>query len=129
VNVTGPTTLSAVLSSLQMGFTTLTIQKRSSEVWQVLGAVKQEFAKYGDVWDKLARQLDTAQKTVEEAGRRTKAVGRRLRGVETPIGLPLVVSIEGGTPIVGLIDDAEFSGTGAAEPALTAVERAPTSAG
>lgn len=82
VIVTGPTTLMALLNSLQMGFNTLAIEKRSSEVWQVLAAAKTEFAKYGEVWEKLGRQLQTAQNTVEEAGRRTRAVERRLRGVE-----------------------------------------------
>jgi DNA recombination protein RmuC len=83
VMLTGPTTLAALLTSLQMGFRTLAIEKRSSEVWQVLGAAKAEFKKYGEVWDKLGKQLDTAKKTVEEAGRRTRAVERKLRDVET----------------------------------------------
>jgi DNA recombination protein RmuC len=83
IMVQGPTTLSALLSSLQMGFRTLAIEKRSSEVWQVLGAAKAEFLKYGDVWEKLGKQLDTAKRTVEDAGRRTRAVSRRLRDVET----------------------------------------------
>ncbi|HET9067901.1 MAG TPA: DNA recombination protein RmuC [Amaricoccus sp.] len=83
VMVQGPTTLAALLTSLQMGFRTLAIEKRSSEVWQVLGAAKSEFEKYGQVWERLGRQLDTAKKTVDEAGRRTRAVTRRLRDVET----------------------------------------------
>jgi DNA recombination protein RmuC len=83
VMLTGPTTLAALLTSLQMGFRTLAIEKRSSEVWQVLGAAKAEFRKYGEVWNKLERQLETAKKTVEEAGRRTRAVERTLRDVET----------------------------------------------
>tara|TARA_R110002049_G_scaffold123483_1_gene278715 strand:+ start:3094 stop:4743 length:1650 start_codon:yes stop_codon:yes gene_type:complete len=83
VMVTGPTTLAALLTSLQMGFRTLAIEKRSSEVWQVLGAAKAEFKKYGEVWDKLGKQLDTARKTVEDAGKRTRAVERKLRDVET----------------------------------------------
>ncbi|MEQ1808443.1 MAG: DNA recombination protein RmuC [Terricaulis sp.] len=82
VMVTGPTTLAALLTSLQMGFRTLAIEKRSSEVWQVLGAAKAEFRKYGDVWDKIGKQLDTARKTVDEAGRRTRAVEKQLRNVE-----------------------------------------------
>lgn len=82
VLVTGPTTLMSLLNSLQMGFKTLTIEKRSSEVWQVLGAAKSELVKYGQVWEKLERQLRTAQNTVEEAGRRTRAVERQLRDVE-----------------------------------------------
>jgi DNA recombination protein RmuC len=83
VTVAGPTTLAALLTSLQMGFRTLAIQKRSSEVWQVLGEAKTEFEKYARVWDKLGQQLQTAQKTVDEAGRRTRAVSRKLRDVET----------------------------------------------
>lgn len=66
-----------------MGFRTLAIEKRSSEVWQVLGAAKAEFEKYGQVWERLGKQLDTAKRTVDEAGRRTRAVTRRLRDVET----------------------------------------------
>ena len=83
VMIQGPTTLAALLTSLQMGFRTLAIEKRSSEVWQVLGLAKAEFVKYGDVWDKLGKQLDTAKRTVDEAGRRTRAVTRSLRDVET----------------------------------------------
>lgn len=80
--ITGPTTLMSLLNSLQMGFRSLAIEKRSSEVWQVLSAAKAEFQKYGQVWDKLGRQLETAQKTVKEAGVRTRAVARKLRDVE-----------------------------------------------
>jgi DNA recombination protein RmuC len=83
VMIQGPTTLAALLTSLQMGFRTLAIEKRSSEVWQVLGAAKAEFEKYGQVWERLGKQLDTAKRTVDEAGRRTRAVTRRLRDVET----------------------------------------------
>jgi DNA recombination protein RmuC len=83
VAVAGPTTLAALLNSLQMGFRTLAIQQRSSEVWRVLGEAKAEFEKYGQVWDKLKKQLETAQNTVDEAGKRTKAVSRKLRDVET----------------------------------------------
>lgn len=83
VTIAGPTTLAALLTSLQMGFRTLAIQKRSSEVWHVLGEAKSEFEKYAKVWDKLSQQLQTAQNTVQEAGRRTRAVSRKLRDVET----------------------------------------------
>ncbi|MFD2840634.1 DNA recombination protein RmuC [Populibacterium corticicola] len=83
INITGPTTLSSLLNSLQMGFRTLAIEKRSSEVWEVLGQAKKEFLKYGEVWDKLEKQLSTAQNTVKEAGVRTRAIGRKLRDVET----------------------------------------------
>ncbi len=80
--ITGPTTLMSLLNSLQMGFRTLAIEKRSSEVWKVLSAAKSEFFKYGQVWEKLEKQLTTAQNTVTEAGRRTRAVERKLRNVE-----------------------------------------------
>lgn len=83
VIVTGPTLFATLLNSLQLGFRTLAIEKRSSEVWQVLSAAKAEFVKYGAVWEKLGKQLQTAQNTVAEAGRRTRAVERRLRNVES----------------------------------------------
>ena len=82
VTVAGPTTLHALLNSLQMGFRTLAIQKRSGEVWRVLGEAKAEFQKYAEVWDKVARQLETTQRTVEDAGKRTRAVERKLKDVE-----------------------------------------------
>lgn len=82
VLVSGPTTLMALLNSLQMGFRTLAIEQRTAEVWEVLAQAKTEFARYGQVWERLARQLQTAQNTVEEVGRRTRAVQRRLRDVE-----------------------------------------------
>ncbi|WP_082309275.1 DNA recombination protein RmuC [Leucobacter musarum] len=83
VTVAGPTVLMSLLNSLQLGFRTLAIEQRSSEVWQVLSAAKVEFQKYGQVWEKLGKQLATAQNTVSEAGRRTRAVEKRLRAVET----------------------------------------------
>lgn len=82
VVIAGPTTFASLLSSLHMGFKTLAIEQRTSEVWSVLAAAKTEFEKYGEVWAKLDRQLRTAQNTVQEAGRRTRAVERQLRGVE-----------------------------------------------
>jgi DNA recombination protein RmuC len=82
VVVAGPTPLAAILSSLRMGFRTLAIEKRSSEVWQVLAAVKTEFGKFGAVLEKLEKQLGTAQKTVGETGARTRAIERKLRDVE-----------------------------------------------
>jgi len=82
----GPTTLAAILSSLRMGFRTLAIEKRSSEVWQVLRAVKTEFGKFGDVLNRLGKQLDTAKRTVEQTGVRTRAMEKKLRGVETLSG-------------------------------------------
>ena len=82
--VTGPTTLAAILNSLQMGFKTLAIQKRSSEVWQVLGAVKTEFEKFGGLLDKAQKNLHTATSQLDElVGKRTNAIRRRLRQVES----------------------------------------------
>lgn len=83
VAVAGPTTLMSLLNSLQMGFRTLAIEKRSSEVWKVLSAAKTEFEKYGDVWDRVGKQLKTVQRTVEQAGTRTRALQRKLSGVES----------------------------------------------
>jgi len=91
VLVTGPTTLMSLLNSLQMGFKTLAIEKSASDVWKVLGAAKTEFTKYAGVMDKLAKQLETAQNTVSEAGRRTRAVQKTLKDVE---GLELTASTD-----------------------------------
>lgn len=82
VVVAGPTTLSAILSSLRMGFRTLAIEKRSSEVWNVLAAVKTEFGKFGDVLAKVKNQLDAASNTIDQTGVRTRAMKRKLREVE-----------------------------------------------
>ena len=82
ITIAGPTTLTALLNSLQMGFKTLAIEKRSSEVWQVLGAVKTEFGKFGEVLDKVSEKLDQAQKQIEQTGVRSRAIQRQLRGVE-----------------------------------------------
>ena len=78
----GPTTLSALLSSLQMGFRTLAMEKRSSEVWQVLGAVRNEFGKFGDVLSKVQKKLAEATHTVDQAAVRSRAVERTLRSVD-----------------------------------------------
>jgi DNA recombination protein RmuC len=82
VTLTGPTTFTALLNALQMGFRSLAIEKRSSEVWKILGAVRNEFGKYNDVVDRLAKQLSTAAKSVETLGVRTRAMDRKLRDVE-----------------------------------------------
>jgi DNA recombination protein RmuC len=82
VALTGPTTFTALLNALQMGFRSLAIEKRSSEVWRILGAVRNEFGKYNDVVDRLAKQLSTAAKSVESLGIRTRAMDRKLRDVE-----------------------------------------------
>lgn len=80
--IAGPTTLTAILTSLRMGFRTLAIEKQASEAWQVLAAVKTEFGKFGDVLTKVKRQLATASNTIDETGRRTRAMERKLRSVE-----------------------------------------------
>ncbi|HRH05603.1 MAG TPA: DNA recombination protein RmuC, partial [Burkholderiaceae bacterium] len=82
VNLAGPTTLLAMLSSLQMGFRTLALEKRSSEVWQVLGAVKTEFGKFGGMLDKARSQTETVLKTLSESDVRTRAMNRALKHVE-----------------------------------------------
>ncbi len=103
VMVAGPTTLSALLNSLQMGFRTLAIAKRSSEVWKLLGVVKSEFGKFGLVLEKAERQLNTVSKSISDAGKKTKTIERKLRGVES-------IAIEDpskvfGTPSLDVADD------------------------
>lgn len=82
VVVAGPTTLAAILSSLQMGFRTLAVEKRSSEVWQLLGAVKTEFGKFGDMMSKAREQVDKASRTLGAYETRSRAIERRLREVQ-----------------------------------------------
>ena len=82
ITLAGPTTLLAMLSSLQMGFRTLALEKRSSEVWQVLGAVKTEFGKFGGMLDKARSQTESVLKTLTDADVRTRAMGRALKKVE-----------------------------------------------
>ncbi len=115
VNVAGPTTLAAMLNSLQMGFRTLAIQKRSGEVWTVLGAVKTEFGKFGEVLQVVKKKLDQASDTIDRASTRTRVIERKLHGVQTlpaheasallgsdlldplddlPVELPLLDSVE-----------------------------------
>jgi DNA recombination protein RmuC len=80
--VTGPTTLLALLNSLRMGFRTLAIQKRSSEVWQILGAVKTEFSKYGAILERVQKKLQEASDTIDGVSVRKRAIDRKLRSVE-----------------------------------------------
>ena len=82
VMLVGPTTLLATLTSLQMGFRTLALEKRSAEVWEVLGAVKTEFGKFGEVLAKTKKKLDEASSTIDAAATRTRAMERRLKTVE-----------------------------------------------
>jgi len=96
--VTGPTTLAALLNSLQMGFRTLAIEKRSSEVWEILGVIKAEFGKFGDVLAKTKKKLREASHTINQAEVRTRAIERKLRDVQE---IPQAVAAE-------LIDDSEL---------------------
>ena len=91
--VTGPTTLAALLNSLQMGFRTLAIEKRSSEVWQLLGAVKTEFGKFGQVLAKTKKKLQEAGHTIDQAEIRSRAIVRKLKNVQE-VSLTETVGIE-----------------------------------
>jgi DNA recombination protein RmuC len=83
VMLAGPTTLLAMLNSLQMGFRTLALEQRSAEVWEVLGAVKTEFGKFGDILAKTKKKLDEASSNIDRASQRSRAMARQLRGVES----------------------------------------------
>ena len=97
VNIAGPTTLAALLNSLQMGFRTLAIQQRSGEVWTLLGAVKTEFRKFGDVIEKVQKKIEEAGKAIEGAQVRSRAIERKLKKVEElPAGETSVLLAGGG---------------------------------
>ena len=85
VVITGPTTLAALLNSLQLGFRTLAIEKRSSEVWNLLGAVRTEFSKFGVVLEKTRKKIQEAGNHIDQATTRTRVIERKLRDVQ---GLP-----------------------------------------
>lgn len=87
ISIAGPTTLAALLNSLQMGFRTLAIEKRSSEVWGVLGAIKTEFGKFGEILEATRKKLEQATRSIESAGVRTRQIERKLKGVEA---LPVI---------------------------------------
>ena len=93
VILAGPSTLAALLNSLQMGFRTLAIQQRSSEVWELLGAVKTEFGKYADVLTRVRKKLDEANSTIEKAEVRTRAIHKQLRSVES-VDSGLLITLE-----------------------------------
>jgi DNA recombination protein RmuC len=99
IAIAGPTTLLALMTSFQMGFRTLAIEKRSSEVWRTLGAVKTEFGKFGDVLDGVQKKLAEASNKIEQTGVRTRAIQRSLRDVESLPG-------EEGSALLGLLPDA-----------------------
>ena len=82
ITVVGPTNLVAFLSSLQMGFKTLAIEKRSSEVWEILGAVKSEFGNFGAILEKTKKKLQEATNVIDKAGIRSRAIERKLRTVQ-----------------------------------------------
>jgi DNA recombination protein RmuC len=82
VIITGPTTLAALLNSLQMGFRTLAIEKRSSEVWALLGTVKTEFGKFGTILEKTQKKLQEASNTIDDAARKTRTIERKLKNVQ-----------------------------------------------
>ena len=82
VVISGPTTLAAFLSSLQMGFKTLAIEKRSSEIWKTLGAVKTEFGKFAEILEDVSKRLDQAAKTIDKAKGKSKTINRKLKSVE-----------------------------------------------
>jgi DNA recombination protein RmuC len=114
--ITGPTTLAATLSTFRMGFQTLAIEKRASEVWEVLGAVKTEFGKFGEVLSKVKKQLGTVGNTIEMAERRTRAMGKKLKEVEqlpqTETGRLLSIS----SPVEEWEDEVEDSAGDEGEP-------------
>ena len=96
--IAGPTTLGALLNSLQMGFRTLAIERRSSEVWSLLGAVKTEFGKFGDLLDKTGKKLQEASNTIDSAARRSRAIERKLREVQE-LPAPDAAAMLAGLPV------------------------------
>ena len=83
VVITGPTTIAALLNSLQMGFRTLAIEKRSSEVWEILGIIKNEFGKFGELLDKTHKKLKEATNNIETATKKTRTIEKKLRKVQS----------------------------------------------
>ncbi|MDR1971288.1 MAG: DNA recombination protein RmuC [Treponema sp.] len=83
ITITGPTTISAFLNSLQMGFRSLAVEKRTSEIWSILGAVRTEFGKFGDILEQTKKKLDQASAELEKTGTRTRQIERKLKDVQT----------------------------------------------
>jgi DNA recombination protein RmuC len=107
VVVAGPTTLSALLNSLQMGFRTLAIERRSSEVWQLLGAVKTQFGQFGGLLEKVHKKLEQASTTIDDAARKSRTIERKLKDVEdVPVESvgELLALVEGGPDADGDAD-------------------------
>lgn len=98
--ITGPTTLAALLNSLQMGFRTLVIEKRSSEVWMLLGAVKTEFGRFGDILEKTQKKLQEASNTIEDAAKKSRTIEKKLKNVQE---LPSTET----TALIGNMEEAE----------------------
>jgi DNA recombination protein RmuC len=108
VMVAGPTTLAALLNSLQMGFRTLAIEKRSAEVWALLAAVKTEFGKFADILARTRDRLEKASAEIDTAERRTRAIERKLKGVEAlpePQTAELLADERPLAPVVALVAD------------------------
>jgi DNA recombination protein RmuC len=97
VMIAGPTTLAAMLNSLQMGFRTLAIEKRSAEVWNLLGAVRTEFHKFGEVLDKTRKKIQEAGNHIDAATVRTRAIEKKLKGVQELPGAEAAALLESGT--------------------------------
>jgi len=100
VVIAGPTTVTALLNSLQMGFRTLAIEQRSSEVWSLLGAVKSEFGKFAGILEKAEKQINTVGKSLGDASRKTRTIERKLRGVES-------LSSDASQAMLGMDDEGE----------------------
>ena len=95
ISITGPSTLGAFLNSLQMGFKTLAIQKRSGEVWQILSEAKVEFERYGNWVDDVKKKLEAATRVVDDAGNRTRGIDRKLRSVESNLKIDSTQQTDG----------------------------------
>ncbi|MDP2914565.1 MAG: DNA recombination protein RmuC [Candidatus Aminicenantes bacterium] len=115
VTVAGPTTLAAILNSFQMGFRTLAIQKRSGEVWNLLGAVKTEFRKFGEVIEKVETKIREAGNVIEKAKTRSRAIERKLKGVEE-LPAPAAQAILGPAEAADVEDEETIQEDGAADP-------------
>jgi DNA recombination protein RmuC len=94
VMIAGPTTLAAMLNSLQMGFRTLAIEKRSAEVWSLLGAVRTEFSKFGQVLEKTSKKLQEAGNHIDAAAVRTRSIEKKLKGVQEMPGAEAAALLE-----------------------------------
>jgi DNA recombination protein RmuC len=105
VVVAGPTTVTALLNSLQMGFRTLAIEQRSSEVWSLLGAVKSEFGKFAGILEKAEKQISTVGRSIGDASRKTRTIERRLRGVES-------LATEQAQSLLGDLGEGDAEGSG-----------------